>query len=1106
MSDKRYKHWPGCWLAGLIGFFMMAGSRKKRPIDRAGVDSGEPVFQGTSASVPATDDVSDGAAEGHLDSFRTIASLESNVDPSKSDANSFSNMSSDSNGGRLPVTNNPLKQITIRQWVVALIVLVAVPVGTYFGAYYLYPYVQDQLERESPIDAVLSEYGVAEDAESQLLTIRRGDLVNSVAVNGSLEYANRERLAFGLAGTIESVNVDVGDFVAEGDVLMSLEDDAVVAADQQLQDASVALQNAEQALDDLINPDQKSIDDATLKILEATQSLVDAETRLDDLTNPSVLDIENATLAVAEAEKTLADAESALRDFTYPPQLEVEQSELAVKEAAQAVEDARSTLEDLASLDSSEIAEAEHALNEAVREHEDAVEALSDLLEVDPADINAAELEIENARLALVEAGNAVVDAEKVLKDAEDAIANELDFQLEVAQAEAEVASANLSLIAAEDALKDARLPYTEDDVTELHEKIAEAESDIPVAEDQLKQLVIETDSESRGLEDALKDARDAYQEVFFRWLGMDISIYEWEASPDRIFAHIGKTLPEIITPVGGLNRIAQQNSVSSGLVEDDPNTPWNETVVSTWTQFFLSNLRFDCTEYGTGITDECVNIEFENAWDEVAARTEAWRTFTLANSQKFDSAEDAVDAARNSLDDLEDQLIELLEPTDQEIVEDLSAKIEVADLMYREAQKRLTQLLDEFDVRARGKELDRLTAEQGIEVSVRELKVAEDGVEAAEQNLADLRAGTSDVDLTLAKSRVEKAVAGVADARVALDNLRVLDDEAIEIAEKQLEVAEADLDAKTDAFEILVEPDKVETVVLEQEIDVARSDLQDKIEKLHELTEQDELQIEIARQEIEVARAELSVARVELNDVINPDPATVALRRAEVATAQENLEAAQSGIVGSQIIAPFDGVVSSITAEAGDSVREDTAMVEIADASIVQVSGTVDEVDVLFLQVGDAATIELEALGDEVLVGRISDIAAFGESNQGVVTYPVTIQTEQPSDTQLPEGLSAVAEIIIREQTDQLLVPIQALFGSVNAPILLISRPDGTLEPREVIIGISDDFWTVIETGVSEGETILMTVVGADTSQFGGFRAVRSFTSVGGGPPGGGR
>ena len=204
--------------------------------------------------------------------------------------------------------------------------------------------------------------------------------------------------------------------------------------------------------------------------------------------------------------------------------------------------------------------------------------------------------------------------------------------------------------------------------------------------------------------------------------------------------------------------------------------------------------------------------------------------------------------------------------------------------------------------------------------------------------------------------------------------------------------------------------------------------------------------------------------------------------------------------MAGARIIAPFNGVISDIQAEEGQSINADAVAIVIADPSIVEVSGTVDEVDVLFLQVGDTATIELEALGEEVLIGRISDIAAFGESNQGVVTYPVTIQTTQPSGTQLPEGLSAVAEVVIREQTNQLLVPIQALFGSVSEPILLISELNGSVQPRNVTLGISDDFWTVIEDGVSEGETILMIVVGTDTSQFGGFGAIRTFAG-GGGP-----
>ena len=262
---------------------------------------------------------------------------------------------------------NALKQITGRQWLIAAIVLIAVPIAAYAGTFYLYPYVQDQFESESPVAAILNEYGAAEDAETQLLTIRRGDLVNSVAVNGTLEYANRERLSFGLSGTVEFVNVDVGDTVQSGDVLVTLFDDAVISAEQKLQNASVALQDAEQALGELVNPEKKKVDDATLKILEAAQKLADAEADLSNLLDPSKLDLANAELEIAEATKALTDAEEKFLELTDPPQLDVEKARLAVDQAAQTVVDAENKLDDLTKLNRSDLATAEHDVNQAAK-------------------------------------------------------------------------------------------------------------------------------------------------------------------------------------------------------------------------------------------------------------------------------------------------------------------------------------------------------------------------------------------------------------------------------------------------------------------------------------------------------------------------------------------------------------------------------------------------------------------------------------------------------------------------------------------------------------------------------------------------------------------
>lgn len=1073
MSDKRRRNWSRCWAAGLLGYFLVTGSRNRRR----------------------------GAGED-LNNFRANRSLESSSSQIQPESESTKHDMTNGPEREDTAAINALKQITGRQWLIAAIVLIAVPVVAYAGTFYLYPYLQDQFESESPVAAILEEYGAAEDAETQLLTIRRGDLVNSVAVNGTLEYANRERLSFGLSGTVETVNVEVGDAVQSGDVLVTLFDDAVISAEQTLRNASVALQDAEQVLEELVNPEERKVDDATLKILQAEQNLADAETNLSDLLDPSELDLATAELEVAEAAKTLTDAEIKLQELTDPPQLDVEKAELAVEQAAQAVVDAENKLDDLTQLNRSDLATAQHNVNEAVKQHYDAVKALNDLRNPDAASINEAELDVMESELAVVEAENALTDAGDALKDAEDAIEDSLSIEIMKSEAEADLAAAELNYQAAVDEYEEAKQPYSEDDLEELRQNIAEAESDVDVVEDQLVLQIVEVGSELIELEEALDDARDAYQDVFLKWLGMDIAVYGWHSSPDQIFAQIGMTLPEILSPAGGSNLLAERNNISSSWLEDDPDTPWSESVVATWTEFFLSNLRFDCTELGTGITDECVNIEFENAWEELMSRSKAYETAKLANPEKIDKADDALNAARKHVDDLNEQLAELLEPTDEEVLNDLAVKVELADLQRQNAEVKLHDFLTSginVTNASRQAELDR--AKRHHLVALEEVQVAQDAREQASKDLDDLLAGGSVIDIALAESSVEKAETDIHDAVEAVNEIRSRDAEAINVAEQEVQVAIADANSKHEALEDLLNPNPRDIEVLNQEVEVARSVLLAKIDALEDLTESDELEIELAKQEVEVAGADLQAARDELDDLINPDPATVALRRAEVATAREDLDAAQKAIDQVQIVAPYDGVVSEVSVVEGQQINDGADAIEIADSSIVEVSGSVDEVDVLFLQVGDPATIELEALGDEPLVGNISDIAAFGESNQGVVTYPVTIQTEQPEGTRLPEGLSAVAEVVIREQKDKLLVPIQALFGSVNDPILLVSNEDGSIQPRNVTLGISDDFWTVIEDGVSEGETILMTVVGADTSQFGGFRAITRSVSVGRAP-----
>ena len=323
-----------------------------------------------------------------------------------------------------------------------------------------------------------------------------------------------------------------------------------------------------------------------------------------------------------------------------------------------------------------------------------------------------------------------------------------------------------------------------------------------------------------------------------------------------------------------------------------------------------------------------------------------------------------------------------------------------------------------------------------------------------------------------------------------------------IESAESAVVIAEADLLDAERALAELMQPAELDIGLADREIELAQARLAEAEDALASLIEDpDPIDLLVKQAAVKLAQENLADAEATLDEYNTVDRLDIELRQAEVVAAQATLETAIADLESATLRAPFDGIVVTVDIESGQQVNANTQAIEIADPSVVEVSGSVDEIDVLFLQVGARASVTLEALGTQALPGSVSSIATVGSSQQGVVTYPVTIRVESSSGDQLPEGLSATAQVVIREQTDSLLIPLQALYGSVQSPFVRVVNGDSIVE-RQVSLGISDDFWIVVEDGLAEGEFISMEVVGSSASQFGGIGA--TFRAVGGfGGPG---
>lgn len=367
----------------------------------------------------------------------------------------------------------------------------------------------------------------------------------------------------------------------------------------------------------------------------------------------------------------------------------------------------------------------------------------------------------------------------------------------------------------------------------------------------------------------------------------------------------------------------------------------------------------------------------------------------------------------------------------------------------------------------------------------------------------------------------------GVAHAKVDLKNARqALEDllqpyEEVDIADARQAVQRAnEMLASTQAqanFDIAA----AEWALYEARVnrdDVAGQYMKDQVgdEKMQKAwTDWEEavLHLEVAKQNSEndiydVQRA-VEIAQEKLDDMLEePDPEDVDLKQREIATAQGELEDAQDKLTkateGYPLVAPFDGVVVSVNADVqpGDDVNANTVILEVADTSLIDMSGTVDEVDVANVKLGQYATVTLDALPELELSGNVTGISAFAQSQSGVVSYPITVSLTIPEGTRLLQGMSATAAIKIELATNALLVPNGAIGGASDRPVVMVMA-NGQPQPRMVTLGATDGVRTEVVTGLKEGDAVIVIVATGSTSPGQtpqGFRPPEGFIGPGGG------
>jgi len=769
---------------------------------------------------------------------------------------------------------------------------------------------------------------------------------------------------------------------------------------------------------------------------------------------------------------------------------------VAAAQAQIGLDSAQRSLDDTLNPDGLAIASARSAVAAGGLELKAAVESLADLDQEYQRDL-------AQARQAKADAALSVVQAQDVLFDFAG------DFHQAVAGARLSAADSQLALDVAQDALSDFGPGYLDDLATALQAQ-ADARLKLEAAQeslagfnpDYLLELAEGRDAQAdaqlalEAAQEALEDFLPNYDRRLAEALQADAEIRtdlrsaqqaldRYEDSNSSRLGTLRERKAELVS------QVTQNQEDRDRLTRDQDNgvngldghiRQLVETLVilnEDLTDTLESLAAVERLEADVQVAE----ADLAKAQTDVALLNAGPDPFLLAELQA------AVELALSNLDQTNENRDKLEIGPDQLRRQNLEAALEVAQSVVNQRILELEKVQEGPDG------LKQQQLQSSLAKAQADLPLADDG-------LLDLIADPDPGIVVLFEARVESSDLNLSDARQKLADLRASSADSAQLEEQIDLVAALDQTAvfnRDSLAAIQAGADPQELALREAGLALAEAALALAEQGLTPLEQGlDPLELSTRNERVVAARANLAVSESSLKDLLlGAGSKEVILAQARLDSAVLDLEEALQLERDSVVRSPLDGFVSAINVEEGDQVNANAPIVEVVDPSVVEIDGVVDEIDVLLLSVGIRAGITLDSLPGRQLEGEVFQISPAALNQQGVVTYPVRIRVEVPRGLILREGLTALANIVLQEELNVLLIPQQSLYGTFDDPLVRLVNGEGEIEERRVELGSSDDFWVEVRTGLKEGDRVAM--VSAEVATTGaGFRGLRGVTGGG--------
>ncbi|MBN47826.1 MULTISPECIES: efflux RND transporter periplasmic adaptor subunit [unclassified Methylophaga] len=206
----------------------------------------------------------------------------------------------------------------------------------------------------------------------------------------------------------------------------------------------------------------------------------------------------------------------------------------------------------------------------------------------------------------------------------------------------------------------------------------------------------------------------------------------------------------------------------------------------------------------------------------------------------------------------------------------------------------------------------------------------------------------------------------------------------------------------------------------------------------------------------------------------VDEKEAELAVTKATLATYQARLEQLENEFAYTEIVAPFDGIITRRLAERGNRITRNDAMplFRISRTDQLRIIVDIPQTQLFIIDQQNPAKLTLPDLGNQQIDVPISRISREVNRETGTMRMEYLLDN---TELNLPAGLSGELAIQVQQNGEAVLIPVNALKTIQGRPSVMLVNTENQVEIKTVRVGRLDNSEVEIRSGLTTKDRVIL-------------------------------